>query len=395
MSSAARNAWPLAAALLWAGTAVPACDPGTVSVELLDYDSDEDAYAFRVVDIETLDDVNRLEGRATSLVGDAELELNYQTNLLKWTEPGYHVAFGAVTSGGVLVPEDFDSLAMVSIYYHLERSLLYFEDIGFDSKRLVPMKTYYWPKFTVIDTGGAREIQADNAFYLYATKKERGFYVFPYSEFGWLPLSMNGGVMTHEFAHAVYDALVTVPNREWIDAGGLSLAASNFVYALNEGVADTIAVARLGDPDYMSHSIAAGTYVSSCNGSIDDVVRNASLASDYTEAMDDAARTTAQDAFCPYEIGAFVSSLMYETERRLDGLGDTDMEPPSIDSRERVSEALVRALDQLGQSLSSNVELWDFFDLFVAALGDGAPPIAACEVLSEYYTMYYGQIEGC
>ena len=43
---------------------------------------------------------------------------------------------------GALVPEDFDSLAMVSIYYQIERSLLFFEDEGLDSERLVHMETF-------------------------------------------------------------------------------------------------------------------------------------------------------------------------------------------------------------------------------------------------------------
>jgi hypothetical protein len=373
-----------------------ACDPGTVSVRLLDYDPAADAYDFRVVEIETLDDLHRLDGRATTLVGDAELVLDYQTNLLKWKEPGRGVAFAAIRSGGALVPEDFDSLAMVSIYYQIERSLLFFEDEGFDSDRLVHMETYYWPKFTIVEADGAKTLMVDNAFYLYATTKNRAFYVFPYEQFGWLPLSMNGGVMTHEFSHAVYDALVTEPNRAWIDGGGLTPAASNFVYGLNEGVADVFAVARLGDPDFMSHSIAAGVYVSSCNGGpYTEIVRDASAPVPYTAAFDLAARNRPPAEFCPYDIGMFVSGAVYAAELRSEGLPEGEGAAPSAETQTVFDGALLRALDRLGQSLPPDFELYDLFELFVEELPAGGARDALCTALEEQYAMYYSEITGC
>jgi hypothetical protein len=385
-------------AALWAIAAFAAssCDPGTVSVELIDYVPSADAYDFRVVDIETLDDVHRLDGRATTLIGDAELELNYQTNLLRWKDPGYRVAFAAVKSGGALVPEDFDSLAMVSIYYQIERSLLFFEDEGLDSDRLVHMETYYWPKFTIIETDGGERIMVDNAFYLYATSTDRSFYVFPYAQFGWLPLSMNGGVMTHEFSHAVYDALVTEPNRAWIDAGGITSSAYNFIYGLNEGVADVFAVARLGDPDFMSHSISKGVYVTSCNGGgFTDIVRDASVPVQYTVAIDSAANDQPPDEFCPYDIGRFFSSAVYAAELRFEGAAGEEGALPSAATRSAFSGALLRALDRLGQSLPPYFELYDLFGLFLEELPDSAAREAMCAALEELYAIHYSDITGC
>jgi hypothetical protein len=365
-------------------------------VELIDYVPEEDAYDFRTVEIETLDDVDRLSGRATTLVGDAVLELNYQTNLLRWKEPGYRVAFAAVDSGEALVPEDFDSLAMVSVYYQIERSLLFFEDAGLDASRLVHMETYYRPKFTIIEADGAEEIMADNAIYLYATANDRAFYVFPFQQFQWLPLSMNGGVMTHEFSHAVYDALVTEPNRAWIDGGGMSTPGVNFVYGLNEGIADVFAVDRTGDPDYMSHSIAKGAYVSSCNGGgYKDIVRDASVPAPYTAAMDSAARHLPSDQFCPYDIGAFFSSAVYAAEQRLEGVESGEGAIPTAESRALFGAALLRALDRLGQSLPPEFELYDLFDLFLEELPNAAAHDALCSALENLYAIHYAEITGC
>jgi hypothetical protein len=324
------------------------------------------------------------------------LELNYQTNLLKWKEPGYRVAFAAVAADGALVPEDFDSLAMVSIYYQIERSLLFFEDEGLDSSRLVHMETYYWPKFTIIEADGQKQIMVDNAFYLYATSADRAFYVFPYEQFGWLPLSMNGGVMTHEFSHAVYDALVTEPNRAWIDGGGMTTSATNFVYGLNEGVADVFAVARLGDPDFMSHSIAKAVYVSSCNGGpYKDIVRDASVPEPYTAAFDSAAQNRPLAEFCPYDIGMFFSSAVYASELRYEGSAEGEGVIPSDATRSAFGEALLRALDRLGQSLPPDFELYDLFDLLLEELPDDAARVATCSVLEELYAIHYAEITGC
>jgi hypothetical protein len=379
-----------------AAACLASCDPGTVSVELLDYVPEEDAYDFRVVEIETLNDVHRLDGRATTLVGDAVLELDYQTNLLTWKKSGYRVAFAAIDSGDVLVPEDFDSLAMVSIYYQLERSLLFFEDEGLDSSRLVHMETYYWPKFTIIDADGAEKIMADNAFYLYATTTDRAFYVFPFEEFEWLPLSMNGGVMTHEYAHAVYDALVTEPNRGWIDGGGMTTPGVNFVYGLNEGIADVFAVDRVGDPDYMSHSIAKGAYVSICNGGTPkEIVRDASIPVTYTWAMNAAASSTPPEEFCPYDIGAFFSSAVYDAELRLEGMESGQGAIPAAETRALFGAALLRALDRLGQSLPPDFALYDLFNLFLEELPTLEARNALCAVLDEQYAMYYAEITGC
>jgi len=383
---------------LWAIAAIAAssCDPGTVSVELLDYVPSTDAYDFRVVDVETLEDVHHLDGRATTLVGDAELELNYQTFLLQWKDPGYRVAFAAVKSNGALVPEDFDSLAMVSIYYQIERSLLFFEDEGLDSDRLVHMETYYWPKFTIVEAGGEERIMEDNAFYLYATNTDRSFYVFPYAQFGWLPLSMNGGVMTHEFAHAVFDVLVTEPNRARIDGGGISLSASNFLYGLNEGIADAFAVARLGDPDFMSHSIEKGVYSFQCNSAVwKEIVRDASVPMNYAGSYDTAAASTPISQFCPYDIGAFFSAAVYAAELRSEGAPEGEGAIPSAEARSAFSRALLRALDRLGLALSANFELYDLFDLLLEELPDDASRAAMCSVLEELYAIHYAEITGC
>jgi hypothetical protein len=233
---------------------------------------------------------------------------------------------------------------------------------------------------------------SDNAFYMFISDGERSFFVFPYEQFQWLPMSMNSGIMTHEYTHAVFDALVNDPGRGLV----LSGPAANFLMGLNEGAADNMAVARTGDPDFMSHTVPKGVFAVQCNSSSwKEIVRDASIPWNYTVGFDTAARTIAPGVFCPYDIGAFVSALMWSTAASMDdgyaGQGDV----PSTESRSRTARWMLDALDALGQSLQDDFELYDFFSLLVSAIDDPEGREAFCGLLEERYAMYFPEVQGC
>ncbi len=365
-----------------------------ISVRLPAYDPLVDDYRMTDVEITTLDDLRRLDGRATTLVGGAQIVLDYQKNEIDWKEAGAYVAFGAIKSDGVLIPEDFDSLAMASAYYGLELSMLFLEDVGMPRDLLVHMETYYWPDLKIIENDGEEMDMKDNAFYMYIAQNDRGFYIFPYEDFQWLPLSMNAGVMTHEYTHSVFDALVYDPNRGGVTAAMVSSGA-NFLYGLNEGCADSMAVARTGDPDYMEHSIEKNVYVVQCNTAIREIVRDASVPWNYSPAIDSAARLQPTDDFCPYDVGAFFASLLYSLAQDIDQVGPGPDDIPSDEARAEVARALLGALDDLGQSLRTDFELYDMFSLLTARLSTQAQRDGFCALLELRYAMYYDLVEGC
>jgi hypothetical protein len=208
---------------------------------------------------------------------------------------------------------------------------------------------------------------------------------------------MNGGVMTHEFAHAVFDALVKDPNR---GAGGrlasLSASATNFLYGLNEGVADYFAAARTGDPDYMSHTIQPELFVADCNGVWKEIVRDTDVAWAYTSGTDTAAREWDPFEFCPYDVGAFWASLMYGIAKEIDPELAADDAIPSAAPRQQVAGWLLGALDQLGRDLPVDFELWDAINLFVAQIESEAERSAACVLVELRYGMYFNDmVVGC
>jgi hypothetical protein len=384
---------PILALLLFSTLA--GCDPDPVKVELLAYDAASDSYTFQTVTLETIDDVGELDGRATSLIGGAAFTYDLRDGVLTWDSAGYPAAFGAVEVDGVLIPEDFDSLAMVSIYYGIELSLLFFEDMGLPRGALVHPETYYWPRFKTIYQDGETEIVTDNAYFMYMSKKDRAFFVFPFEQFQWIPMSMNSGILTHEFSHAVFDQLVDEPNRAVI--AQMETASRNFLYGLNEGWADYIAAARTGDPDFMSHTAPQGIFGIQCNSDKwAEMVRNVAAIHPYDAEIDAEARAMAVDEFCPYDVGLFFASTMYGLARALDGHVHNDYHAvPTREAQERVARWLYATMDGLGQTLALDFELWDLFGLMVELADSGEERALLCETLAARYFMHYSAVEGC
>jgi len=371
------------------------CDPDPAKVELLAYDEATDAYAFEAVTLETIEDIGEMTGRATSIIGAAEFTYDLRTGVMKWDEPGRPVAFAAVEVDGVLVPEDFDSLAMASIYYGIELSLLFYERIGMPRDLLVHLDTYYWPRFKTIYTDGETEIVTDNAYYMYLSKKQRAFFVFPFEQFEWIPMSMNSGIMTHEFSHAVFDELVDEPNRDLF--AQMTPSSRNFLYGLNEGWADFMAASRTGDPDFMSHTSPKGIFGIQCNSaSWIELIRDVSIVYYYSSMVDNAARTVPVEDFCPYDVGLFFASTMYGVARAIDGHLHNELEyTPTRDSQERVARWLYATMGGLGKSLPIDFELWDVFGEMAAQAATDEERSLLCGVLSQRYALYFDQVEGC
>ena len=370
-----------------------ACDDTPYKVRIMDYDIEKDAYRLRAVEIETLKDINRLEGRATSLIGGAKIEINFIKQMMSWDKPGRHVAFRAIKSDGVYIPEDFDSLAMVSIYYNMEHAMLFFESLGMPHNLSGQLNTYYWPDLTITEKDGNvadTYTMEDNAFYMYTTQNDRNFYVFPYKKYEWLPMGMNLGIMTHEYTHSVFDSLVVDPTRNTVGAN-MENSSKNFLYGLNEGCADFMAFASTADPDFMLHSIRKNT----ASSIYKEIVRDCSDITQYDKSFDSSARSSAVKKFYPYDIGSFFASTLYEIAQKVDASEGNTSQIPSKHARQIVAKTLYRTLENLGNTLTVDFELWDFFNLFVSQTIDDNIKKATCDTLEKQYAMYYSEIVGC
>lgn len=369
------------------------CDNHPVKVEILTIDQKTKTLDLRVATVKSVQNIGKLEGRATRLRGGISMELDYIEEVARWHRVGTPVAFNAIKSNGILYPADFNSLAMVSVYYNIEQAMLFFESIGMIPGELGRLDTYYWADVLEInyDDYGAitREKGSNNAFYLALSQDDRGFYVMPFdlqdtqSAVDRVPLSMNPGVVTHEFAHAVFQHLVydALPN------GGKDLLPTpyNYLWALNEGIADIFAIALTGDNDFITASI-----------SNPGVQRNAAEFIEYDEFLDDHVQRAGDSFKNPYEIGSFISATVYEIARRFQPLPPNGPTRPALRARKVVAKITYDTLAVLVNYGADNFVPADFFSIFLThpLIGPGRRQIV-CDVLAERFKIHYDEVEGC
>ena len=367
--------------LLFLLASVASCEPDVVSVHLLSYDLQSDRYVFQVEEITTLENISRLEGRATRLIAGTRLTLDYEKGEIRWQSVGSPVAMGYIRHRGVIYPEDYASMVMAAAYRNIELSMRFFEDSGMPQNLLPPLDTYYEAGIRIVDTAYGDEkkkhLEKDNVFYLPINERDRGFYVLPFSLFQTLPLAVNTGIMAHEYTHAVFDQLVYTPLK---GAFYSQWPLYNELSALNEGVADAFAVLITGDPRFMRHSITP------------EWQRDASKEILYNAAWDLDVRFASPEFFNPYAIGEFLSALVYEVARQCDGRAQGRL---SHDVRHEVGRMLYGALAQFGaQKSMGEGRIAAFIDLFVQQMNP-AQTRTACDVLQRRYTAYMHQVTTC
>lgn len=360
-------------------------------MRLLVYDQEQDSYSFQNVELKTLDNVQTLEGEATELRGGASMTIDYKTGYLKWHNVGHSVAFSAIEGeGGVLVPEDYHSLAMASTYYNFELSMLFFLELGLSEDMLDRLTTYYWADITFIQQSGEKINETDNAFFINIPGDMRAFFIMPFASFQWIPMPLNSGIITHEYTHMIFDRLFPETSTNLADSG------ANFLLAINEGTADYMAVARTGDPDFMEHSVAYNTFqTESCSGLQGiELVRNASDLIIYTSSLDFNALQSGRTDFigCRYEIGAFWSAMMYEIARNLDSSGANI---PGKQFRDLVARWLLGSLVDLSKNIEHDFDIVDAVNFFVARIKGPSDRKTACSVIEKRFSYRFSEVEGC
>ncbi len=96
-------------------------------------------------------------------------------------------------AGNRFVPASYNTLFLSTVYAHIERLNKFLREIGHDKILDLPMKVGINPKNI--------EFKPNNAIY---HSSFDGIFIYPFYQSG-LPLAFNGGVMAHEYFHAIYD----------------------------------------------------------------------------------------------------------------------------------------------------------------------------------------------
>lgn len=232
-----------------------ACAPtpvAPVNVMVLVPNPQGGAYGPRQQVLTSVSSLVNLKGAVAELVGGARVEINDndpELNALPANAPaeqfisvlmknkGGDVRGNFVERSGVYWPADFHTWNMATTYWNFEQTYAYWQGVysGANTDALLGTKVLYFGSYIASNTGN--DGLKDNALWIPLV---RAVLISPFEAFQKIPLSMNLGVIGHEFAHKVFTLkayggeLVPQPLLAWQDKG----LAFNLLKSLDEGLAD-------------------------------------------------------------------------------------------------------------------------------------------------------------
>ncbi len=395
-----------ASALLAALVALSGCgpggevDPSQSRFLVYNYNPATQDYRLQEVPIRTLTNVSAVDGSITYLRGSGDLTVAEEDPSTAEEWANHLTVEGSNTPNieytiddGLVIPWDFDSAMMLTVYHHLERSADFFDSIPRDgtdlnqpiSQLVGRIPTYYYPQLSLL--GLALPLFTDNAAYAYTLNA----FLIParLNLVDAVPLFANRGVMTHEYSHAVFNRLVFNNARapvfllEGWDSDISARRALNELQALDEGVADIFAALDLKTGDFFSPSIAV-ELVDRDMGKrrvYSPCMLEAATVGGYLRACDGRQGPSADPndpnsspqlpAFDIYHLGATTASIFWALRKELSGRV----------SDEQLGNVMLKSLRAI-QNPTKNFRISQFFN----ALHDNLPAAeqaAACGLLRE------------
>lgn len=314
--------WQVALAALSVSACAPnPSSPVKVSALVL---NGQGAFVPQTVELPTLRDVVGLQGSAANLVGGARIVVDSTDPLLQGNLTDAQLASALIKDSGsvprasylqkddVLWPADFDSWNLVTTYYNFEQAFDYFQQVvNVPSAELSGSTVYYFPEFTLKDE--SPDPQEDNALFFAPVQ---AFLVLPFQSLQKVPLSMNPGVIAHEFSHRVfnrraYDGMsVPTPFIQWQSL--LQTPALNLLKSFDEGLADYHAVgascqtAYGCNPDFLAASFDS-SLVTDRDLSASDKCMTEALRTEYQTYN----VTQFMAAGVQYKLGTVIASALY------------------------------------------------------------------------------------
>jgi hypothetical protein len=305
---------------------------------VLAYDASQNGGEYRLVvgRVKTLHDLRRLEGDAAVIQGGAEISVDYDA-LAQLASPsaeavaaattrsaGRTVDFAYFMADGIIHAEDFDSLAMGTLYYNLERAHLFFEALN---APLYNLDVQYGATYERGRAGALAPVTDT----LVWDPVSRRMIVPRASGLAGLPLEMNLGVVAHEYAHAVFgtrfdsgDALPWLQRKAWAEPAKYARAV-RLEASFGEALADTFGALVSTDPAFMRKSLPAITEARRLDPPEPRCI---------TPAME--AALEADGAYDPYPLGSVVAAALWTSVAT------------AGDRRSAFARGLVDAMTELG-----------------------------------------------
>ncbi len=333
---------------------------GPADVWVVSYDATAHDLRLSPQRIDTIESVAEGRGGTTRLLKEPVLAVDADDNPIFKGGVAPAILFDEDAEGRI-VPQDWDSLTLLSYYHHLEKSVAYFQSLGFDTAPMVPLPSYYRIQAgfdqTVIGlTDNAAYLPTGHAFLLFES-----FFIHD------IPLAMNDGVVTHEFAHAIFHRVMNGDERMPIEYR-LDWPAEtiNHLGGLHEGQSDIFAAMQFDEPDFFRFSFP---------GYEDRDMRVARVMTDEEYLALQAGE------FEVHDFGAIIAAAAWEFSER-------------IGSRARTAELTLAAENAMVADLDASFEVTDFFSRF-ADLCTPGEKVEACAVLCERFPQMHAGMPTC
>jgi hypothetical protein len=289
-------------------------------------------------------------------------------------------------SKGVATALDYDSLSVFTLLYNYETILNWYAvNFGLDPDEYNGFKIVYAP--TEVEGAGGlvrKSKEKTNASYL------EGHKVFVINKAGTielLPLSMNVGIITHEFTHSIIDLKVMQRKKEELSRAGLD----NFE-ALHEGFADFFALVFTSDPKVFTKTVKGHTsreYPVSFNYD------------DYT----DHEKCDGETQYC---LGSVIASSLYDVHLNNKDISLMEIARLVYSSFDNIKEKWFAAdkIDNADVILSrlhfngisethSSFELTDLLNAITAKLPDNGRKKLYCQSYSKWFARIKDNIDEC
>ncbi len=224
--------------------------------------SENGVYQLRTVQFRYLTNIDNLDGSVTEIIGHAAL--NADAGIDEFIDPNAHdslyidrgrrVFIDYTLDGNVVVPRNFDSMAMLAMYYNYERTIGYWLDAqAFTLEDFGKLRMYYAPRIKSQSKEGSIEgsIKVNAAF----LPGPRDLFFFKTSRLEQVPINMNFGVMAHEFGHALFDYKFANKNAAFYQTNDRE--AEDQLRGINEGLADFFSFAVTGANEEIGESLAS------------------------------------------------------------------------------------------------------------------------------------------
>ena len=321
-------------------------------------------YQPRQVQLRTVEDVVKLEGAVGRIRSGANVRVDFSDRLLATpnldTEDlrrifvkneGSSPSVSYVSYNGALWPNDFDGWNLVTTYYNFEQAFLYFQALGIPAEELTGSLIYYAPNFVFAPDNPLE----DNAFFY---SPIQAFAILPFRRYQRVPLSMNQGVIAHEYAHQVFNRRVyrglpvPVPFTLWGSSVGVGATPQlNLLRSLDEGLADYHAFGATCRSEFGCDTRFISSSVDEEQTDQRDIAKQNCL----TAGLRNALNTSSVEAFTSlgteYRVGTVIATAFYQA-----AAGDPRNHPV-------LQTSVLNAYSALEQQITNNLAAPETFTL--------------------------------